>query len=159
NDNDIDGDSLSVTAFDAPANGTAEIVDGKLVYTPNTGFTGIDVFGYTISDGHGETATGSIHIGVGSFPPGAPTEIIATIGNVAGDATPAVSRSGRYLAFVSTAALVPSDTHNGTDVYLYDRSTRSFTLVSVDSAGHAGNGNSMRPEISADGRYVVFESS
>jgi hypothetical protein len=162
NDNDIDGDSLSLATVDAPANGTAEIVDGKLVYTPNAGFTGIDVFGYTISDGHGETAAGTVHIGIGSFPPGAPTEAIATIGGAVstsqGDA-PAISGDGRFIAFSTTNAPVPEDTNGVADVYVFDRSTRLTSRVSVASNGDQGNGSSTTPRLSADGRYVVFVSS
>ena len=33
------------------------------------------------------------------------------------------------------------------------------TRVSVDSAGVQGNGDSLSPSISADGRYVTFTSS
>lgn len=162
NDSDVDGDSLALGAVDPPTNGTAEIVDGKLVYTPNAGFTGVDVFGYTVVDGHGGSARGTVHLGVGEFPAGAPTESIA-IGaidfNVIGfEQVPAVSRDGRFIAFTTQLALVSQDTNSVTDVYLYDRSTRAITLVSTDSAGHPGNADSTQPRISADGRYIVFES-
>jgi len=39
-----------------------------------------------------------------------------------------------------------------------DRQTGTTARVSVDSAGTEGNGYSAFPSISADGRYVAFES-
>ena len=51
NDSDADGDALSVVAVSTPANGTVEIVDNQLLYTPAAGFIGTDTFRYTINDG------------------------------------------------------------------------------------------------------------
>ena len=65
NDNDLDGDSLSVQSVVQPANGTTAINPGGTIsYTPNAGFTGIDTFTYTISDGNGGTATATVTITV-----------------------------------------------------------------------------------------------
>ena len=41
---------------------------------------------------------------------------------------------------------------------MHDRQTGITERVSVDSAGNQGNGGSDNPAISADGRYVAFES-
>jgi len=38
------------------------IVNGKIVYTPDAGFVGQDMFTYTISDGHGGTATTTVTV-------------------------------------------------------------------------------------------------
>jgi Tol biopolymer transport system component len=73
--------------------------------------------------------------------------------------SPALSADGRYLAFVSGASnLAPRDRNQQSDVYLYDVTTESTTLVSATSRGVAGNATSRRPAISADGRYVVYQS-
>jgi RHS repeat-associated protein len=75
---------------------------------------------------------------------------------------PAVSADGRYIAFVSSATdIVPDDfNYPDTDIFVYDRDTGASTLVSVNSAGTASaNNSSTDPLISADGRYVFFESS
>ncbi len=75
---------------------------------------------------------------------------------------PALSADGRYVAFLSTAALVADDTNNAFDVYRKDRTTGEVVLVSrADGAnGAAGNGNVFdAPSISADGRFVAFSSS
>ena len=80
---------------------------------------------------------------------------------------PSISADGRYVAFDSTAAdLVAGDTNGVTDVFVHDRMSGATTRVSVDSDGHqvflasildSYYGWSSR--LSADGRYVVFESS
>jgi Tol biopolymer transport system component len=74
---------------------------------------------------------------------------------------PSISADGRYVAFHSQANnLVPGDTNNtSTDVLVHDRQTGETTLVSVASDGTQGNRRALRPSISADGRYVAFESS
>jgi Tol biopolymer transport system component len=72
---------------------------------------------------------------------------------------PSISADGRYVAFESFATnLVPGDTNAVSDVFVHDRQTGQTALVSVDSAGVQGNGDSFSPSISADGRYVAFES-
>lgn len=75
-----------------------------------------------------------------------------------------LSDEGRYIAFTSTTTnLVPgqSDTNGGTDVFLYDRVTASYTLVSRSAGSSTATGNgpvTSRPVISADGRFVSFAS-
>lgn len=64
NDSDVDGDSLTIADVTVPANGTADIGSGMITYTPNSDFTGTDSFGYTVSDGKGGTATGTVSITV-----------------------------------------------------------------------------------------------
>ena len=79
-------------------------------------------------------------------------------GNIQDD-RPALSSDGRYVAFASSASnLVPSDTNNADDVFLHDRQTAQTTRVSVATGGGQGNGASYYPAMSADGRYIAFES-
>ncbi|MGZ2336832.1 tandem-95 repeat protein, partial [Vibrio alginolyticus] len=52
NDTDIDGDTLSIQSASVPeTQGTVEIVDGKLVFTPAENFNGDAEITYTITDG------------------------------------------------------------------------------------------------------------
>src|SRR5262245_12548806 len=74
-----------------------------------------------------------------------------------------LSADGRYLVFSSSARnLVPGQggPPNFSDVFLYDRSTGTTTLVShrPDAPALAANGWSSNAQISPDGRYVVFIS-
>jgi len=70
-----------------------------------------------------------------------------------------ISADGRYVAFHSDASnLVSGDTNGDIDIFVHDRQTGQTTRVSVGSDGGQGNGWSSRPSISADGRYVAFDS-
>jgi len=74
--------------------------------------------------------------------------------------TPSVSADGRFVAFESGVSnLVPGDTNNNNDIFVRDTLTNTTTLVSLDSAGNQANNGSSRPSISADGRFVAFQSS
>jgi Tol biopolymer transport system component len=73
---------------------------------------------------------------------------------------PVISADGRYVAFESAATnLVPGDTNGLSDIFVRDLMAGTTTRVSVDSAGRQANGPSYRPAISADGRYIAFESA
>lgn len=70
-----------------------------------------------------------------------------------------ISADGRFVAFESLANnLVEGDSNGSSDVYVYDRQNKTTTLISVDSNGGIGNDQSGNPSISADGRYIAFES-
>jgi Ca2+-binding RTX toxin-like protein len=63
------------------------------------------------------------------------------------------------VAFESFASnIVPGDTNSTQDIFVVDTLTNTTTRVSVDSAGNQGNSGSYNPSISADGRFVAFES-
>jgi Tol biopolymer transport system component len=71
----------------------------------------------------------------------------------------AISDSGRYVVFTSTAALVAGDTNGVRDVYIRDVRSHTTSLVSVSDSGTPGNNHSsLRVAISGDGRYVAFIS-
>jgi Tol biopolymer transport system component/chitodextrinase len=83
-----------------------------------------------------------------------------------GSYTGAISADGRYVAFASAAGnLIPDDTNGAVDVFLHDRFSGRTELVSVSSGGAQANGHSCNAAgfiglgISADGRFVVFDSS
>src|SRR5439155_3601446 len=63
NDTDVDGDSLAVTGVSAPLHGSATThPDGTITYTPAADYNGVDSFTYTVSDGHGGTAIGTVSV-------------------------------------------------------------------------------------------------
>ena len=70
---------------------------------------------------------------------------------------PDIGGDGRYVTYSSYDRLVPGDTDDSPDVYLYDRKTATATLVSRNSDGTAAGG--FESAISDDGRYVVFEGT
>src|SRR5581483_8759234 len=73
--------------------------------------------------------------------------------------SPAVSADGRYVAFASDATnLVPGDTNNATDVFVYDRQAKTTTRVSVAAGGGQAGDASFSPSLSGDGSVVAFVS-
>ncbi len=71
-----------------------------------------------------------------------------------------ISDDGRFIAFESVSDnLVSGDTNGKIDVFVHDLMTGRTTLVSRHSVGTYGNENSEDPSISADGRFVAFESN
>jgi uncharacterized repeat protein (TIGR01451 family) len=78
---------------------------------------------------------------------------------------PSVSADGRFVAFASLSDnLVPADTNLSSDIFVRDRRTGTTQRVSVSTAGRQSNRDSGLlngmggPSISADGRYVAFDS-
>jgi Tol biopolymer transport system component len=85
------------------------------------------------------------------------------VGGVQGNSDsilPAISADGRYVVFYSFAGnLVASDSNGVYDVFRRDRQLGITARMSVDNGGTQGNGASVDPDVSADGRYVTFSSS
>ena len=79
---------------------------------------------------------------------------------------PSISSDGRSVVFESwSTALVPGDTNEVTDIFVYDRTTAALTRVNVSSAGHQAQtigsstcSGSLHASISGNGRFVTFES-
>ncbi|HKN39146.1 MAG TPA: hypothetical protein VJ456_08570, partial [Acidimicrobiia bacterium] len=72
---------------------------------------------------------------------------------------PSLSGDGRFVAFASDATdLVPADTNQRTDIFVRDRRLGTTTRVSLGPTGQADRASTL-PSISADGRYVAFQSA
>ena len=84
-------------------------------------------------------------------------------GGIEGDAAscaPAISDSGRFVAFSSLAANLDTSDANGLeDIFVRDLTTGITSLASRSAAGASANGPSRAPSISGGGRYMAFESS
>jgi T5SS/PEP-CTERM-associated repeat protein len=66
NDTDPDGDTLRVTGVSATGDthGMVALSGGRVTYTPDRRFTGPASFTYSVSDGRGGTAQGTVHVTV-----------------------------------------------------------------------------------------------
>ena len=85
----------------------------------------------------------------------------ATTGGDNVSSSPDISADGRFIAFHSNATDligIGNDTNGARDVFLHDTQTTTTTRVSVTTGGAQVNGASSAPAISADGRYIAFES-
>jgi len=72
---------------------------------------------------------------------------------------PVISGNGRFVVFASFSnTLVPDDNGDQLDVFVRDREAGTTERVTVSSSGEGGDNHSFGGSISADGRYVCFDS-
>lgn len=87
---------------------------------------------------------------------------VATSGNQSQNGNsfrPRISSDGQRIVFQSEASdLVAGDSGGHTDILYRDRNTPTTNFVSVDSNENQANGSSLNADISADGKYVAFQS-
>lgn len=82
-----------------------------------------------------------------------------TFGTQAGNSCnfPVITADGQFIVFQSgSSAMVNGDNNNRTDVYRHNRLSRETERLSVTTYGLELNGDSQRPSVSSDGRYVAF---
>lgn len=72
--------------------------------------------------------------------------------------TPVLNGDGRYVAFTTFAALIPDDQNESSDVYVRDLQAGTVSRVSEYTGHYEAEGDSLRPSISWDGRFVAFDS-
>ena len=78
----------------------------------------------------------------------------------AGSFNPAISTDGNIVVFYSESpSFVTGDTNGVGDVFVRDVQAGTTTRVSVKSDGSQGTALSANPDVSSDGRYVVFQST
>lgn len=82
------------------------------------------------------------------------TLVVATVG-IGATGAPVISDDGRFVAFLSgLGTLVPNDTNQTTDAFLWDANDRSIRRVSVVGTEQVG---ARAVSISPDGRFVQFQ--
>jgi Tol biopolymer transport system component len=73
--------------------------------------------------------------------------------------TPRISGDGKFVVFVSAAeTLVPTATGGFKNVFRRNLASGVTELVSIGVGGAAGDGDSLNPSLSQDGRWVAFDS-
>jgi hypothetical protein len=100
NDADVEGDALAVEGITQGMHGAVIVnPDGSLAYQPEADFNGSDAFTYTVSDGHGGSATATVNVevspandppvardGSATGPEDLPIELVLQAADVDGDA-------------------------------------------------------------------------
>jgi len=86
---------------------------------------------------------------------------LAGTGGGNGNSVPfGISTNGQFVLFESAASnLVANDTNNAQDIFVRDLINGTTTLVSVNTNGWSGGGESRDPAMTPDGRYVTFASA
>jgi hypothetical protein len=67
-DTDPENDTLSITAVSNPQNGTVELQNGNVIFTPTTDFIGDSTFDYSLSDGTNPAVTGNVTVQIAAAP-------------------------------------------------------------------------------------------
>ncbi len=77
-----------------------------------------------------------------------------------GNQWPSISADGRFVAFtgVCSSLLLPGETTDYVSIYVRDRQAGTTARVSFAAGSTAPNGHSENARLSADGRFVAFES-
>ena len=126
--------------------------DGRYVaFVTNRAYVAADTNGFPdvyLAD-RGSPITGTLAL----------TRLTNASSNTAVSLTASISADGNLIAFSSRDAEAAGDTNGLDDVYVFDRTTGTKTQVSAGTGGANTNGGSTAPAISADGRFVAFESS
>ena len=71
NGRDLGAQALTFAILSQPAHGTVSVVDasmGSVLYTPNSGFVGVDIIHYTVTNDIG-SATGAVVVTIANAPP------------------------------------------------------------------------------------------
>jgi LPXTG-motif cell wall-anchored protein len=148
---DEHGHPVTISAVADPAHGTAQLVDGEIVYTPDPGFHGTDSFQYTVVDQWGNTASAFITVTVAAptqVPPVAKKDVATTkagtpvvITVLTGD-TDADGDSLTVLSVTQPPHGSVLINVNGTVVYTPDAGfsgTDTFTYTVSDGHGHTAS--------------------
>ena len=155
----------NLSDIDISAQGELIAADwSRNVYTTSTDLAGFSSFSVTVGTAY------TMHVAFTDAapqptPPTAGPSILSASTNAAGapangnSFNPAISSDGRYVAFESDATnLVAGDGNGARDIFVKDLQTGAIWCASTNAQGVAGNGVSSSADISADGRYVTFQS-
>jgi len=162
---DNEGDPLTFSIVQTPLHGSGVITNaatGAFTYTPADAYSGSDSFTFKANDGQADSNIATVTITVNTYRP--TLDIVSADSNEVqanlSSNMPAISSDGRFVTFFSAATnLAPGDTNTMLDVFVRDRAAGTTECASVSNSGAFGNNSSQTPDISADGRYVVFTTN
>ncbi len=136
---DADGDSVSITAVNAVAGLTVDSFDASSVtYTPLSSFTGDASFNYTLSDGFGGTATGTVTVRVADND----APVVAAHENIEVDPASPAGTVVRYTELgandnVGVTGVMYSHASGST----FPIGTTTVNITATDAANNTGNGS------------------
>ncbi|WP_299876309.1 Ig-like domain-containing protein [uncultured Cocleimonas sp.] len=159
--NNDDADASITRIVTGPSNGSAAIVDGQIVYTPNAGFVGDDTFTYEVQDPQGNKTTATVTVtvnpadnGINAANDSATTDegeavTINVLSNDDADAsiTRVVSNPSNGSATIVNGQIVytPDAGFSGTDTFTYEvqdpqgNKTTATVTVTVNPADNGIN--------------------
>ncbi|TKJ28501.1 Ig-like domain-containing protein [Blastococcus sp. CCUG 61487] len=139
NDSDPDGDPLTYTAVTPPARGTATLEGGRLMYRFPYRAEGTDTFTYTVTDGQGNTATGTVTVALW-VDPGTPRTPAITI-PAPGSATmtwTAAPGAVQYRIYRDGVVVDTTSALTWTDSGLLDGTAYRYAIAGLNGGGFEG---------------------
>lgn len=95
NASDTDGDNLTAQLINGPSNGTLQLNDnGGFVYTPNSGYVGLDTFTFVVSDGVSTSTPATVTLSVNNSSSSTPVVTVTALTPTASEGNP--SQNGVY---------------------------------------------------------------
>ena len=151
NDADPDGNPLIIISV-TTTNGTVTYASGtNVLFTPTTNFTGSVTLNYSISDGHGGTASAFIFVTVTNMPPAANPDNYAMTENTTNTFSPLlndlVNTPGGSLTIIGVSPTNGTATISGTNVIF----TPTLNFIGVATIGYTITDN-----IGGTNRTIIF---
>ncbi len=138
NDSDPDGDVLSYTAVGPATKGNAFLRGGQLFYKPYLGNTGTDSFTYTVTDGQGNSATGTVTATLWVDPPQVADVAITPAPGTAALSWPPVQHAVQYRVYRQGVLAHTTSGTSWTDTGIPDDVARHYTVAGVNGGGFEG---------------------
>jgi hypothetical protein len=182
NDLDPDGDLLRVESIAQPAAGSVVRAGASIVYVPATGWSGVDLFTYTVSDGRGGTATASVMVVVVAVNDAPTTQddsaitdmdvpvsilVLANDSDEDGDVIAILSVSqglhgmvinqGTAVLYTPDAGFVGTDSFTYTVTDLRGLTTTGTVIVGVAGVAGGGGAASGASGGACDGKVIISE--
>jgi hypothetical protein len=121
NDSDVDDDGLTIISISAESGNATITEDNQIMYTPQTGFDGVDTLTYTIDDGNNGQAQAQVRITVKAF------EVITVTNKSSGGG------STGYLSLLLVSLLLIRRSKNTRQARLWGMTVLSLCLLSFNS--------------------------
>jgi len=179
NDSDPDDDTIAIESVMRADHGTVSSDGAEVTYRPAPGFSGVDAFGYTVSDGRGGTDDAIVFVAIAAVndPPVAQDDsataepdapVVITVLNNDSDpdndslAVVAVTQplNGTVVSGALNVTYTPNEGFTGTDTFTYtvsdDRGHTDLATVTVGIAGDAGAGGATG-DATCEGKVIISE--
>lgn len=147
-----DTDLVSVTSDGTQAAGDVDSKDENLAVSADGRFVA-----FLAQDLLPGNVAGGSHVFLRDRAIGTTEQLTAGLNTLSGGAwSVSLSADARFVVFGAPASFLPGHTAADDDIYVLDR--ESNRMERIGPRGVEANGNSWRGRVSADGRYVAFES-
>jgi len=177
NDTDPENDTLTLESTTTPEHGTVKVINNEIEYTPNTDYTGVDTFSYTVSDGNLNLSSTTVTVTISdtNTAPSAQDDTISTtadnavtINVTANDTDP--ENDSLSVIRIGTPAN-GSATITGNNIVYTPKAgftgTDTFSYTITDSKGHEStanitvtiNSNNQAPKLVNDTQTTIINTA